>query len=69
MSSTSHAELIAGCFPPGPVKRSGAISCYAPQQGDYFIVLPAIYPELLEQGWRVCGDDLSAAIVGLTMCD
>ena len=57
--------IVAGCYPNGPpVGHSGAISCYTTTDRSLVVKTLATFPELMEQGWELCSDDLYAQTVG-----
>jgi hypothetical protein len=57
--------IVAGRYPNGPpVGHSGAISCYTTANASLVVQTVAIFPELMEQGWELCSQELYSQTVG-----
>jgi len=57
-------QIVAGCFPQDPGSaHSGALSCYTNADRSLIVKTVAIYPELMQQGWELCPDALSAQVL------
>lgn len=57
--------VVAGCYPNGPaVAHSAAVSCYTTADRSLVVATGYIFPELMEQGWELCSEELYAQNVG-----